>query len=112
MLGKDDRSSTEVFADLPDSINTPELNVLMQEGEPPVFINKLLENAHFDGASVSTIDGLRADYADGWGLVRASNTTPVLVLRFEADTDAALARIKEDFRRVMLQVRPDLSLPF
>ena len=112
VLGKDDRSSTEVFADLPDSINTPELNVLMQEGEPPVFINKLLENAHFDGASVSTIDGLRADYADGWGLVRASNTTPVLVLRFEADTDAALTRIKEDFRRVMLQARPDLSLPF
>lgn len=112
VLGKDDRSSTEVFADLPDSINTPELNVLMQEGEPPVFINKLLENAHFEGASVSTIDGLRADYADGWGLVRASNTTPVLVLRFEADSDAALTRIKEDFRRVMLQARPDLSLPF
>jgi len=112
VLGKDDRSSTEVFADLPDSVNTPELNVVMQEGEPPVFINKLLENAHFEGASVSTIDGLRADYADGWGLVRASNTTPVLVLRFEADNDAALTRIMDDFRRVMLQVNPELSLPF
>jgi phosphomannomutase/phosphoglucomutase len=112
VLGKDDRSSSEVFADLPDSINTPELNVKMQEGEPPVFINKLLENAHFEGASISTIDGLRADYEDGWGLVRASNTTPVLVLRFEADDEAALARITEDFRRVMLQVNPDLSLPF
>ena len=112
VLGKDDRSSTEVFADLPDSVNTPELNVSMQEGEPPVFINKLLENAHFEGASISTIDGLRADYEDGWGLVRASNTTPVLVLRFEADDEAALARIMEDFRRVMLQVNPDLSLPF
>jgi phosphomannomutase/phosphoglucomutase len=112
VLGKDNRSSTEVFADLPDSVNTPELNVVMQEGEPPVFIDKLLENAHFAGASVSTIDGLRADYEDGWGLVRASNTTPVLVLRFEADTDEALTRIMDDFRRVMLQVKPDLSLPF
>jgi phosphomannomutase/phosphoglucomutase len=112
VLCKDDRSSTEVFADLPDSVNTPELNVSMQEGEPPVFINKLLENAHFEGASISTIDGLRADYEDGWGLVRASNTTPILVLRFEADDEAALARITEDFRRVMLQVNPDLSLPF
>jgi phosphomannomutase/phosphoglucomutase len=112
VLGKDNRSSTEVFADLPDSVNTPELNVVMQEGEPPVFIDKLLENAHFAGASVSTIDGLRADYEDGWGLVRASNTTPVLVLRFEADNDAALTRIMDDFRRVMLQVNPELSLPF
>ena len=112
VLGKDNRSSTEVFADLPDSVNTPELNVVMEEGEPPVFIDKLLENAHFDGASISTIDGLRADYEDGWGLVRASNTTPVLVLRFEADTDEALIRIMDDFRRVMLQVNPELSLPF
>jgi len=112
VLCKDERSSTEVFADLPDSVNTPELNVVMQEGEPPVFMNKLLENAHFEGASVSTIDGLRVDYADGWGLVRASNTTPVLVLRFEADDEATLKRIMDDFRRVILQVSPDLSLPF
>ena len=112
VLGKDDRSSTEVFAELPDSVNTPELNIEMREGEPPVFIDKLLENAHFEGASVSTIDGLRADYEDGWGLVRASNTTPVLVLRFEADNDAALKRIMADFRRVMLQVNPAMSMPF
>lgn len=112
VLGKDDRSSAEVFAGLPDSVNTPELNVVMQEGEPPVFMDKLLESAHFEGVSVSTIDGLRAEYEDGWGLVLASNTTPVLVLRFEADNDAALNRIMADFRRVMLQVNPELSLPF
>ena len=76
------------------------------------FIERLLENAHFEGASISTIDGLRADFEDGWGLVRASNTTPVLVLRFEADNDAALQRIMDEFRRVMLQVNADLSLPF
>ena len=112
ILAKDPRSSTDVFADLPDSVNTPELNVGMQEGEPPVFIERLLENAHFEGASISTIDGLRADFEDGWGLVRSSNTTPVLVLRFEADNDAALQRIMGEFRRVMLQVNADLSLPF
>ena len=112
ILARDERSSTEVFAALPDSVNTPEINVTMREGEPPVFINQLLESAHFEGATVSTIDGLRADFEDGWGLVRASNTTPVLVLRFEADTDEALARIMGDFRRVMLQVNMHLSLPF
>jgi len=112
ILARDARSSGEVFAELPDSVNTPELNVAMQEGEPPVFMNRLLEKAHFDGAAVSTIDGLRADFDDGWGLVRASNTTPVLVLRFEADDSAALARIMGEFRRVMLQVEPDLKLPF
>ncbi len=112
ILAGDERSTTEVFAALPDSVNTPEINVAMREGEPPVFINQLLENAHFEGATVSTIDGLRADFADGWGLVRASNTTPVLVLRFEADNDEALARIMGDFRRVMLQVNMHLSLPF
>jgi phosphomannomutase/phosphoglucomutase len=112
ILAKDPRASVDVFADLPDSVNTPELNVAMQEGEPQVFIERLLENAHIEGASISTIDGLRADFEDGWGLVRASNTTPVLVLRFEADNDAALQRIMDEFRRVMLQVNADLSLPF
>jgi len=112
ILAADVRSSGEIFAELPDSVNTPELNVAMQEGEPPVFMKRLLEKAHFEGASVSTIDGLRADFDDGWGLVRASNTTPVLVLRFEADDTAALARIMDEFRRVMLQVEPGLRLPF
>ncbi len=112
ILGKDERPASEVFASLPDSENTPELNVTMQEGEPPGFIERLLASAHFEGARVSTIDGLRADFDDGWGLVRASNTTPVLVLRFEADDEVALTRIMEDFRRVMLQVEPGLSLPF
>jgi phosphomannomutase/phosphoglucomutase len=112
VLGKDDRPASRIFESLPDSVNTPELNIGMQEGEPPRFIDRLLASAHFEGARVSTIDGLRADFDDGWGLVRASNTTPVLVLRFEADNDAALARIMDEFRRVMLQVEPALSLPF
>ena len=84
----------------------------MQEGEPPRFMDRLMASAHFEDAQVFTIDGLRVDFPDGWGLVRASNTTPVLVLRFEAEDDAALARIMGEFRRVMLQVNPELSLPF
>jgi phosphomannomutase/phosphoglucomutase len=112
ILAHDERSSSDVFDALPDSVNTPEINVTMREGEPAIFIEQLLENAHFEGATVTTIDGLRADFADGWGLVRASNTTPVLVLRFEADNEEALARIMDDFRRVMLQVNAKLSLPF
>jgi phosphomannomutase/phosphoglucomutase len=112
ILARDERPVTEVFASLPDSVNTPELNVSMREGEPPAFIERLLEKAHFEGARVSTIDGLRADFEDGWGLVRASNTTPVLVLRFEAENNAALMRIMKEFRQVMLQIDPQLSLPF
>ena len=76
------------------------------------FMTKLLNSAQFEDASVSTIDGMRVEYDYGWGLVRASNTTPCLVLRFEADDELALMRIQEEFRRVMLQVDPSLSLPF
>jgi phosphomannomutase/phosphoglucomutase len=112
VLGNDARPASEVFASLPDSVNTPELNIAMQEGEPLKFMDRLLASAHFEDARVSTIDGLRADFPDGWGLVRASNTTPVLVLRFEADDEAALSRIMGEFRRVMQQVDADLSLPF
>jgi len=112
VLAKDDRPPSRVFESLPDSVNTPEINIGMQEGEPPRFIERLLANAHLEDARISTIDGMRADFDDGWGLVRASNTTPVLVLRFEADNDEALERIMGEFRRVMLQVEPRLSLPF
>lgn len=102
----------EVFAALPDAMSTPELKVEMQEGEPHAFIEAFVQNARFEGARVSTIDGLRADWPDGWGLVRASNTTPVLVLRFEADNEEALARVQQAFRTAMLALRSDLSLPF
>ena len=101
-----------ISGSLPDSVNTPELNIAMQEGEPPKFMDRLMASAHFEDAQVSTIDGLRVEFPDGWGLVRASNTTPILVVRFDADTEEALARIKEDFRQQMLEVRADLELPF
>ncbi|HMX67809.1 MAG TPA: phosphomannomutase/phosphoglucomutase [Accumulibacter sp.] len=102
-----------VLAALPDSTSTPELNVAMQEGEPFALVEELRQHADFSGArEVITIDGLRVEYADGFGLARPSNTTPVVVLRFEADNAAALERIQADFRRVLLAARPSLRLPF
>jgi len=112
ILANQQSSSSDLFATLPDSMNTPELNVPMAEGEPKLFMEKLLNGAHFENARIATVDGLRVEFDRGWGLVRASNTTPSLVLRFEADDELALSTIQDEFRRVMLQVDPGLSLPF
>jgi len=112
ILANDARNTSEIFAALPDSMNTPELNVPMAEGQPRVFMEKLLNGAHFEHARVATVDGLRVEFDDGWGLVRASNTMPCLVLRFEADDELAMSRIQDEFHSVMLQVDPNLSLPF
>ena len=94
-----------VLEGLPDSISTPELNIpLAKEGDNHRLIAELQKSARFEGATeINTIDGLRVEYADGFGLMRASNTTPVIVLRFEADTDEALARIRRDFRNVLAE---------
>jgi phosphomannomutase/phosphoglucomutase len=105
--------SNAVFASLPDTVSTPELHLLMEEGEHHRLMARLLARQDFfSGATLTTIDGLRVEYADGWGLVRASNTTSTLVLRFEADDGAALARIEESFRTLLLQLDPTLNLPF
>jgi phosphomannomutase/phosphoglucomutase len=100
------------FDELPKLVSTPELKAEVTEGEQHAFIAQFVEQARFEGARISLIDGVRADWPDGWGLVRASNTTPVLVLRFEANDDAALSRIQEAFRMQLLALKPDLSLPF
>jgi len=98
---------------LPDSVSTPEQHIRMQEGEPHALIARLAAEAKFDGANeVIAIDGLRVEYPDGFGLMRASNTTPVIVLRFEADSENALRRIQEQFRHVILKAAPDAQLPF
>ena len=98
---------------LPDAISTPELNWPLKEGEPHALVEQIRQTGKFEGATeIITIDGVRVEYADGFGLARASNTTPVIVLRFEAETDAALKRIQEDFRRVLTAVKPDVPLPF
>jgi len=97
---------------IPTGISTPELNIATAEGENHAIIKLLQQQAEFPGATLNSIDGVRADYADGWGLIRASNTTPVLVLRFEADTEAALARIQQQFRTQLQLVAGHLILDF
>ncbi|GAB2920586.1 phosphomannomutase/phosphoglucomutase [Paraburkholderia jirisanensis] len=98
---------------LPNSHSTPELQLKLQEGENFELIGRLQKSATFpDANEVITIDGLRVEYPDGFGLARSSNTTPVVVMRFEADNDAALKRIQEDFRRVILAEKADAKLPF
>ena len=102
-----------VLNNLPDSINTPELQVRTAEGENYSLIAELQKKAVFNSPQqVVTIDGLRVEYSDGFGLARASNTTPVIVLRFEADSETALKRIQEDFRNNIKKVKPDAQLPF
>jgi len=107
----------EVLKNLPNAPSTPELHWALQEGEPHAFVATLVASLQaarpFPGAErVLTIDGVRAEYADGFGLARASNTTPVIVLRFEADTAAALERIKNDFRAALQPLKPNAPLPF
>ena len=98
---------------LPDAVSTPELNIGCAEGEQHSLVARLQADAHFPGASdVIRIDGLRVEYPDGFGLARASNTTPVIVLRFEADDQVALTRIQHEFRRVLTAAKPGVELPF
>lgn len=98
---------------LPNNASTPEQHIVMQEGEPHKLMAHLQKNAYFEGAiDVNTIDGLRVEYVDGFGLMRPSNTTPVIVLRFEADNETALKRIKTQFKSIILNAAPHLILPF
>ncbi|WP_345813127.1 phosphomannomutase/phosphoglucomutase [Paraburkholderia sp. PREW-6R] len=104
---------SELLNSLPNSNSTPELQLKLEEGENFELIARLQQNANFTGADdVVKIDGLRVEYPDGFGLARSSNTTPVVVMRFEADSDEALKRIQEDFRRVILAEKADAKLPF
>ena len=98
---------------LPNSPSTPEINIKMAEGEPFALIEQLKAANCFAGAQeIITIDGLRVEYSDGFGLARPSNTTPVVVLRFEADHAEALARIQADFRSALTSTWPGITLPF
>ena len=112
ILAADERDAGEIFDELPKGFSTPELKVEMEEGAHYAYIGKFVAQASFEGAKISTIDGIRADWPEGWGLVRCSNTTPCLVLRFDADNEAALERIKETFRAQLLAVDSSLNLPF
>jgi len=113
VLAQDSRDADQVFADFPVDLSTPEINIKVTEESKFAIIEALQRDAKWDAeAEVSTLDGVRVDYPQGWGLVRASNTTPVLVLRFEAESQEELQRIQEVFRAQLYTVAPDLQLPF
>ncbi len=113
LLSKLDQTPQQVFDALPNSFNTPELRIDFAEGEHYAFMDKLKESATFsEQATVSKIDGIRVDYADGFGLIRPSNTTPILVLRFEGDSQQALERIQADFKAALLTVDENIVTPF
>jgi phosphomannomutase/phosphoglucomutase len=105
--------ASDMLRNLPDAPSTPELKWNLAEGEPHALIAQLQQGRPFPAAErVLTIDGVRAEYRDGFGLARASNTTPAVVLRFEGDTAEALAHIQEEFRRVLQPLKPGAPLPF
>ena len=112
ILGVEDRHCDEVFEDFPEDISTPELNVEVSDETKFPLIEKLSREGDFGDGNISTIDGIRVEFTDGWGLCRASNTTPVLVLRFEAETEEALERIKAVFREQLQKAAPDLVADF
>lgn len=112
ILSQDKRNAEQVFAAFPNDISTPEINIKVTEESKFTIIEALHRDAHWGEANITTLDGVRVDYPKGWGLVRASNTTPVLVLRFEAETEQELKRIQEVFRAQLYTVAPDLTLPF
>ena len=108
-----EKDANAALKSLPNAPSTPELHWSLDEGEPHALVRKLQASKPFPGAErVLTIDGVRVEYADGFGLARASNTTPVIVIRFEADNATALERIKTDFRAALQPLKPDAPLPY
>ncbi len=112
ILSLDGRSAAAVFADFPVALSTPEINISVGDERKFALIEALQRDAQWGEASLFTLDGVRVDYPYGWGLVRASNTTPVLVLRFEADSAEQLSQIQQVFHDQLKAVAADLELPF
>jgi phosphomannomutase/phosphoglucomutase len=103
----------EVFAELPGGLATPELRLDMPESQHAEFMDKVMSaTAEFEYAEINTLDGMRADFVDSWGLIRPSNTTPCLTLRFEGDDLEALEDVKTRFRKMIKSIDPSLKLPF
>lgn len=112
IIGSETCDSQTLFDNFPDDVSTPEINIEVTEESKFTIVEQLQQRASFEGADVSTIDGVRADFDNGWGLVRASNTTPVLVLRFGAEDEEALGDIQARFKSELLAVEPNLAIPF
>jgi phosphomannomutase / phosphoglucomutase len=112
LLSQDSRTCSEIFATVPDSINTPELKMEMADDKKFKFMEDFMAQAKFPDGKIITIDGLRVDFKDGFGLMRPSNTTPIIIFRFEGDTKEALVRIQNTFREKLLAFDKNLVLPF
>lgn len=112
ILSASDKSISELFSSFPDGVNTPELQIPIGDDRKFHFMEQLLASCQFEGGKISTIDGLRVEFSEGWGLIRPSNTTPNLVLRFEAENEQSLKNIQNIFRHQLLAVDPTLTLPF
>ena len=112
ILSNEEEDSQDIFDQFPLSLATPEINLEVTEASKFSIIERLQQQGEWGDGSVTTLDGVRVDYANGWGLIRASNTTPILVLRFEGESEAELQRIQQLFKAQLLNVEPSLSLPF
>lgn len=109
LLSRNTQSLAALMQTLPDSIHTPEIRIDVAEDVKFALMARIADAAEFSDASINLLDGVRADFEDGWGLVRASNTTPALLLRFEASNEAALQRIQAEFRHLLQQIEPSLT---
>jgi len=112
LLSRQPESPAVVFSAIPDTVSTPELRLEMGEGEHHTLIDQLVQIARFPNGEICNIDGVRVDFENGFGLARASNTTPTVILRFEADDTSILEDIQAQFRSQLLSIRADLDLPF
>lgn len=112
LLAAQHKKLSELFDELPNSVNTPELKLPMLEEKKDAFMQRLISEANFGSVEKITIDGLRVDFGYGWGLIRPSNTSAYLILRFEADTQEHLKTIEDVFRKQLLKIDPSLELPF
>ena len=112
IISNSNKTSSEIFNELPKSCSTPELNIAVnKDGFQHEFMKKFASEANFIDAKISKIDGVRADFANGWGILRASNTTPCLVMRFEAKSEEILKNIKDTFINEIFKIDPGLEIP-
>ena len=112
IFSRSKKNPTELFEQLPYGISTPELRMFLKEEEHDNFMKNFTESIRSLDAEIIDIDGLRIEYNDGWGLVRPSNTSPYMILRFEADTELVLERIQSEFRTIINLIKPNAKIPF
>ena len=109
ILAKSSESISDIFSKFPDSFSTPELNITVTDENKFEIVERFIKESRLEGEKI-TIDGLRVNFKDGWGLLRASNTTPKLVLRFEGDSSESMIRIQEEFISELSRICPEIDI--